>query len=399
MKNESSSDATACVKCGTCNTVCPVYGVTGNEVHTPRGKQHLAPRIEKRDVSPHYEDIFSKCLLCGACRDVCPRGLDTPELVIGARSGLPSLAKGSLLKYVSLKALSRPSLLAGLARMGSAAVKLGELLPEESGLRLRLEGFSGEILKPPAAGYASRLRRKTVEKGEVEPEIAYFMGCLANHLQPEIAEATESLVAATTGAKADVPLEQTCCGMAALAAGRVEEARALARKNIVAFEKSDLPVLVSCSSCYYQLMSYLELLADEPHWRERAGRFAARVQEFSVFFLEKFSAARELLHPAAAGDKVFYHDPCHLRFALRITQEPRKLLRLLPALELEELPSGARCCGQGGLFQLAHPDLARQVRQKLLDDFSEVAAQTVLTACSGTGRAEHLAVFLAKHLQ
>jgi glycolate oxidase iron-sulfur subunit len=419
MKKESSrSDATACVKCGTCNTLCPVYGVTGNEAHTPRGKQHLVSRTEKHTISAHYGDIFSRCLLCGACRDACPRGLDTPELVVEARSGLPKLAKGSLLKYVSRKALVRPSLLAGLARLGTAAARLGELLPAESGLRLRLEGFNGEILEPPPAGYAAGLRAKTAARDDrrasgPEPETAYFIGCLANHLQPEIAGATQSLVAAATGSEAEVPLEQTCCGMAAVAAGRVDEARDLARKNIAAFENNGLPILASCSSCYYQLMSYRTLLADDPDWRQRAVRFAGRVREFSSFFLERFSSDTGQLLRAAAGERVFYHDPCHLRFTHRITREPRELLRLLPSLELEELPAGPRCCGQGGLFQLAHPDLALQVRQKLLDEFSELAAQTVLTSCSGcllqwkqglaacpgSGRAEHLAVFLAKHLQ
>lgn len=419
MKKESSkSDSTACVKCGTCNTVCPVYGVTGNEAHTPRGKQHLAARTEKRAVSAHYGDIFSKCLLCGACRDACPRGLDTPELIIEARSGLPKLSKGSLLKYVSRKALVRPSLLAGLARLGTAAAKLGKFLPEESGLRLRLGGFNGEILEPPAVGYTAGLRAKKVEKDDhqkigPEPETAYFIGCLANHLQTEIAGATQFLVTAATGAESEVPLEQTCCGMAAEAAGRVDEAQDLARKNIAAFEKNGLPILTSCSSCYYQLMSYRTLLADDPEWRERAVSFAERVREFSSFFLGQFSTGKGQLQPTAAEERVFYHDPCHLRFTHRITREPRELLRLLPSLELKELPAGPQCCGQGGLFQLAHPDLAQQVRQKLLDEFGKLAAQIVLTscsgcllqwkqglaACSGPGKAEHLAVFMAKHLQ
>ena len=199
MKKESSkSEIAACVKCGTCNTLCPVYGVTGNEAHTPRGKQHLMPRTEKHLVSRHYGDIFSKCLLCGACRDACPRGLDTPELVVEARSGLPKLAKGSLLKYLSRRALVRPAFLARLARLGTATARLGKLLPEESGLRLRLEGFKGEILEPPAAGYTAGLRKKEAERAGPASETAYFIGCFANHLQPEIAGATQSLVAAVT---------------------------------------------------------------------------------------------------------------------------------------------------------------------------------------------------------
>ena len=62
---------------------------------------------------------------------------------------------------------------------------------------------------------------------------------------------------------------------------------------------------------------------------------------------------------------------------------------------------------------MAHPDLAQQVQKRLMDDYAKLSAQTVLTACSGCllqwqlglaagdrgGIAEHLAIFIAKHLQ
>jgi len=419
MKNGSNNDAAFCVKCGTCNTVCPVYMVTGNEIHTPRGKQHLKSRIPRDEVTSHYADIFSKCLLCGACLDICPRGLDTPQLVINVRSELPRYTGISFLKYLSRKALVHPPLLSGLTKVGAVAnTMLGQLLPAASGLRLRLQGFDQKIVSVPATGYIEKLQSDAEaeeQQEETGANLSYFTGCLANHLQPEIAESTQVLVAKTTGCQASVPMKQTCCGMAALAAGRREEARHLAQKNIMAFVENDGLILTSCSSCYYQLKSYADLLGDDPEWRQRAIHFAARVQEFSTFFLEKFSARPELLIPAdtAASTKVVYHDPCHLRFKLRITREPRQLIKLLPSVDLQELAGGSQCCGHGGLFQVAHPDLALRVRDRCMADFSGTAAQTVLTACSGCllqwrlglalngrgGAAEHLAVFIAGWLQ
>ena len=421
MKNGSKNHEGACVKCGTCNTVCPVYFATGNEIHTPRGKQHLRSRIEKAEASSHYADIFSKCLLCGACLEACPRGLDTPQLVIDVRSELSRLSGNSFLKYVSRKALVHPSLLSGLARIGTAVNMLfGEWLPQDSGLRLRLQGFAPSAFKLPAVSYIEKLKAelaasKGMRENRVESGLSFFTGCLANHLQPEIAESTQFLVAKTIGREASVPFEQTCCGMAALAAGRIEEARELAKKNIMAFEADDFPILTSCSSCYYQLKTYRELLGEDQEWRERAIRFTERLQEFSSFFLAKFAAESPALLSASdvCSQKVLYHDPCHLRFKLHITQEPRQLLSLLPGIELQELPNGAQCCGQGGLFQLAHPDLALKVRDRLMGDYAKASAQTVLTACSGcllqlrsglaadseSGKAEHLAIFIAKHLQ
>ena len=129
MKNSSRDEQGFCVKCGTCNTVCPVYSVTGNEVHTPRGKQHLRSKITRGETSAHYADIFSQCLLCGACLEACPRSLDTPELVIGVRSELPKLSGLSFLKYVSRKALVHPALLSGICASGVLTGKYSNCLP------------------------------------------------------------------------------------------------------------------------------------------------------------------------------------------------------------------------------------------------------------------------------
>jgi glycolate oxidase iron-sulfur subunit len=421
MKNGSKKDQGGCVKCGTCNTVCPVYLTTGNEIHTPRGKQHLRSRQHDGEISKHYADIFSKCLLCGACLEVCPRDLDTPRLVVDVRSELPKISGLSFLKYISRKALVHPVLLSGLSKAGTAANKLlGDFLPKESGLRLRLIGLEKRVLQPPSVGYISKIKKEVSYEKEQSGEkkaynVNYFTGCLANHLQPDIAESTQFLIAKTTGSNANVPSGQTCCGMAAMAAGRPDETLELAKKNIKAFEDNELPIVTSCSSCYFQLKTYDYLFADDPEWKERAKRFTARLREFSTFFLDKFSENTEMISGASSssGLKVFYHDPCHLRFKLHITKEPRQLLNLFQGIDLQELEGGPQCCGQGGLFQVAHPDLALQVQERLLEEYGALSANTVVTACSGcllqwqlglgadesNGKAKHLAVFIAKLLQ
>ena len=419
MKNQAPTDENCCVKCGTCNTVCPVFRVTGHEAHGARGKHLLKTRLQEADRSPLFADIFSKCLLCGACVEACPRGLDTPQMVITARGELPRLAGLSFIKYVSRKALIHPSLITGLTRIGSVAKKLlSEHLPPESGLGLRLLSFDPDILQLPEKSYLDQVgdtdEDKVSDPGTGKQSINYFVGCFANHLQPEIAEKTALLVSRIGKGEPVVPKDQTCCGMAALAAGKSDEARALAKKNIEAYAENDLPILTSCSSCYFQLMTYGDLFADDPEWHQRARRFSARLMEFSTFFYENLAGGLKLIpiKESAPEQKVFYHDPCHLRFKLKITREPRKLLQQFKGVKLQELPDGPQCCGQGGLFQVAHAGLALQVRDRLLEDFSNLTVDTVVTGCSGCLlqwqiglaakhnkiQAEHLAVFIAKLL-
>lgn len=397
----------ACVKCGACTTVCPVYQVTGRESLTARGKHHLLASLAAAERSAVFADIFSKCLLCGACQEVCAQDLKTVDRIVEARSALPQLAGQSLLKYIAGKALEHPGLLPGLAATGRTLNKaLAGLLPEESGLRLRLAAFDLDI-RPVANGYI-----KSAGTGK-SPAVNYFVGCVANHLLPEIGRASEKLLSRLHGSAPAVPGQQTCCGLAALAAGNIDEARELARKNIAAFAGSALPVFTSCASCYAQLMTYPELLAEDAEWRGRAVEFAGRLLEFSTFAAAALEKQPALIRRAPAGrQRVLYHDPCHLRYRHKIISAPRRLLGLLPELELAELPGGPRCCGQGGLFNLAHPELSRRIRGQLLADFAASGAELAVTSCSGCllqwrqglaeqglgGRVRHLAVLLAEYL-
>jgi glycolate oxidase iron-sulfur subunit len=210
-----------------------------------------------------------------------------------------------------------------------------------------------------------------------------------------------------------MPKQQCCCGLAAESAGDLSTAKRLAKQNILAFAGNTLPILTSCASCYSQLRRYPELLADESEWCDKAQAFADRLLEFSTFVAQAMEADPAFHFAAPAKTRtVFYHDPCHLRFHAQITIPPRKILRAIPGLQLTELPSGPQCCGQGGLFHLAQPELAATIRSRLLNELKQAAPDLVTTTCSGclihiqqgldqgSARPEvrHLAILLAELL-
>jgi glycolate oxidase iron-sulfur subunit len=412
ISKKRNNPAKRCVKCGACTTVCPVYRETGRESHTARGKHQILEHLDDCDRTGAYDDLLSKCLLCGACREVCSRDLETPRLVIEARSDFSKLSATSFLKFVSCRALTNRPLLSGLLSMGSAADRmLSLLLPEESGLRLRMAQLRPESVSLPAASFLDHFRAASSRKNV--PSCSYFVGCLANHLKPEIGSATAGLVDRMHGSLPKVPGQQSCCGMAALAAGDLSEARQLAKKNIAAFESDSLPILTSCGSCYSHLLSYPDLFDREPDWQRRARDFAGRLREFSCFFNDTLGRKPAVyFRENCAACKVLYHDPCHLRFGLHITAEPRQLLVRLPGVILVELENGPQCCGQGGLFHIIHPDIGQRVRDRLMADYAELEARTVVSTCSGcllqwqqalavgdaTGRVVHPAVLMEEYL-
>jgi glycolate oxidase iron-sulfur subunit len=349
--------------------VCPVFKVDSREALTARGKMHLVNSRLASQVSTRFEDLFSECLLCGACEQVCPRNLPITDIISRARSHFSLFyGKNGLQKMVVRSVLARSGLLKRLVRAGVSLKQLNAL-PETSGLRLKLGLLETNCSKQHT--YSSPSAHKS--------DVSYFTGCLARFIQPSVAEATEILLK-KIGLSSATPHNQGCCGLAAWSAGKRDEARELAQKNIVAFEETSGDIITSCSSCSSHLFTYPKLFAGDKIWQDRAEKFAGRVQEFTRYF----SVTRPLTSCGGKLEKkqVFYHDPCHLRFKPQGCKTPRNLLRLA-GFTLLEPETGASCCGQGGLFHLAYPQTAEQIFRQTAETVLSLHPEVITTTCSG----------------
>jgi glycolate oxidase iron-sulfur subunit len=313
-------------------------------------------------------DLFSRCLLCGACEQVCARQLPITQLVVQARSRFPLLlGPGRFKKAAACVALSSPALLEGLVKTGISLRRILSL-PAESGLRLKLALLEERpVFGPPSlAG----------EAAAEQADCGYFTGCFARHLQPSIAAATINLLQ-RCGLRAHVPEKQGCCGLAAWSSGNLEQARDLAKRNMQAFAETAGPVITSCASCSAHLLAYPDLFDENDPWRERAQDFAARVCEFTVFFNEHLPKKDR-----SDALRIFYHDPCHLRFQPDGMSAPRKLLTKMGCTVLEP-EDGPHCCGQGGLFHIACPDTAEKIFTQTSRQALRGHPDCITSTCSG----------------
>jgi len=370
----------SCAKCGSCSAVCPVFRSSGRESHTARGKLHLLDVLGLAKASTDFIDIFSACLLCGACSQVCPRSIDITKEIVTARSSFSAVSgPHGYEKYLIRKLLGYPVSLAGLRVLGSGGQKLlAAHLPEDSGLRLRL-GLFGDGVIP---GHLGRPDSMAAVPDENSASVVWFPGCSGRYLIPDIITSCRS-VFAVSGSGLTIPESLACCGLADCAAGDIYGAQKKARKNILVLEKTSGSILVSCASCYAHLKKYPELFGEDAKWKQRAVKLTSRLLEFSHALQEL--KGKEAVSSKASIPKirVFYHEPCHLRYDPEFVDKTREYLQNTGKVELVSLESGVRCCGQGGLFHVAHPEISATIRDRLVDDVLRLQPTVVTTTCSG----------------
>lgn len=372
--------ANKCAKCGACTVVCPVYRVSGKECHSARGKQHLLEVYGQEKVSSSFEDIFAACLLCGACDKVCPRGLDVTGNIMATRATFSEIyGDHGYEKYLAQKLLGKPQLLKGARFFGNIATKLFfNALPMESGLRLRLAMFDGELELP-----ATTKESRSAVLNKDQEVVNYFPGCSSSFLYPKSIGSIENLVG-RFGFSLRIPENLGCCGLAMKAAGDSKAARDAAIQNIDALEKVEGPILVTCASCWSHLKNYSTLFEPESELYQRAQSVCERLVEVNQFLKEKVQQRCEKDQGKDSRElRVFYHDPCHLRNENSVTREPREILAHLPEVKLLELPDGPQCCGQGGLFHVGAPQLAAQIRDELAKKVLAMKPDVITTTCSG----------------
>ena len=203
-------------------------------------------------------------------------------------------------------------------------------------------------------------------------------GCVMDGLFRHVHEATTVALEAN-GIEVTPVAGQVCCGALAAHAGDLEQARALARENVRAFDAAapDVPVVVNSAGCGAALRAYGHLLDGDP-LAERARALAARVRDVSEVLAERGPAPGRAL-PL----RVAYDAPCHLLHAQKVADAPLALLRAIPQLELVPLEGHDRCCGSAGLFSLLEPAMSQAVLRPKLDAIARAAPDVVATGNPG----------------
>lgn len=362
-----------CDRCGSCLTVCPLFGARDIESSSARGKNNIARGLIKGVVKTSTDvlKIINFCLLCRTCVDNCPNKVKTDDAMIALRQyfaeknggpGAKYKMLGALMKHRTLVKLSAGTLKV-LRKVGMNTMVPHGMAPSEFTRKQYLASFAG----PAALGSAQLMSRiKITDKSRV----AYFKGCGMRMMFPDAVEETLTILRTLTEPQL---INNKCCGLPHLAHGLRTDFLDMAKENISLFEKSDV-IVSDCASCSGTLKHIGAFFADDPVWKDRAAAFSQKIMGLSEYLVHVGYKPRQRVDA-----KLTFHEPCHLGRGQGIKNQPRQLLKATG--NFIEMAGANTCCGGAGSFHIDYPDIARSILEKKRINIENSGAQIVVSEC------------------
>ena len=358
------AELSSCVQCGLCLPVCPTYRLTGDEGASPRGRLTAMAAVASgiAEVDGTFEEMMGFCLQCRACEVACPSLVPFARAMEGARAEIAAQLSGPG-RVVRRGLLGRHGLGSRRAvRVATAAARIGQRLGAGRWLPQRIgRGLRG--IRPLSSRPARWEGRSWPAIGEETGTAALLVGCVMGAWFSPVHEATVAVLR-KAGYRVVAPAGQTCCGALAAHDGAAGEAEALAARNAAAFAGFDRVVTDSAGCGAYMKDVSLPGAAD-----------------VTEVVAEAIAAGR-LPTVDPTGRRVAVQDPCHLRHAQRIVDQPRAILRAA-GLEPVEIDPAGMCCGAAGVYTVLQPDTSAELGRRKAAQVEASGALLVASANPG----------------
>jgi glycolate oxidase iron-sulfur subunit len=387
LLKELDDELVNCMRCGMCQAVCPVFGQTGKETDVTRGKiallEGLASQLLKD--ADGVNATLSRCLMCGTCEANCPSGVNIMNIFLKARAIMTGYyGLHPVKKAIFRGLLANPRLFNSLTAISSHFQSIFTKKVDD------LLGSSCARFNSPIVGdrhfntLATRPFRRIypqldIPAGDSGLRVAFYPGCVVDKMFTSIGEAVVKVLQ-HHGVGIFMPSGQACCGIPVLSSGDRQTFNELVEQNAARFKNGSFDYLVTpCASCTATIKELWPKMYDGSQdiqsFLEELGH---KTMDISQFLVDVVGVT--VNGHAVSPDRVTYHDPCHLKNSLKITEQPRKILQN-SGKQFVEMTDAGTCCGCGGTFNVHHYEMSKQIGDKKANNIIASEATTVATSC------------------
>ena len=388
--------------------MCPSYQAYGDEMHSTRARAQalrgiVNQRMPMEDFhSDELHEILDWCLECKGCKTQCPSQVD-----------MAKIKAEFLYHYHEAKGASlRSKLFAYIPQLSAVASRVPRLanLLARSPLQRSLLGAIGvatERSLPPFATqrFSTWLKRHAKQEPSSQ-QVVLFNDTYTEFNHPEIGIAAYEILSAL-GYQVIVP-PWTCCGRPMISKGFLPQAKQRAQSVVdvlYRYAKLGIPIIGLEPSCILTVKDdYRDLLSGN-----QRQHVVDNTLTLDQFLEKEIDAGNFRLSLTKKVAPVLLHGHCHQKSLVGM-QSTLNVLRTLPGITVEEIPSG--CCGLAGSFgyEEEHYDMSMVIAEQVLAPRIRKSPEHTLVVANGmscrsqimhsTGReAMHLAQIIASMLR
>ncbi|MDD6181870.1 MAG: (Fe-S)-binding protein [Desulfovibrionaceae bacterium] len=380
----------ACMRCGMCQAVCPMFGATMMEADVARGKLALVSNLAHRMIEDPQAvaDKLGRCLLCGSCQANCPSGVHIMDIFMEAREIVYNyIGLHPLKKLIFRFLLPNPGLFSLGMRIGAPCQGLlfkSKNNVQETTAAPLLDGILGarHIRSLAPKSLLALEGAQDTPAGASGIKVAFYPGCMGDKFYVSMGQACLKVLR-HHGVGIYMPKGFACCGIPALSSGDAEGMLKEMKVSLAEFAKGEFDYVVTpCASCTSTIKELWPRYAGRIGEAEQAQAEAlsAKTMDINAFLINVLKVEPKAA-PADNAVPVTYHDSCHMKKSLGVVREPRAVIGLNPGYRLVEMAEADRCCGCGGSFNLFHYDLSRQIGQRKRNNVVASGAKVAAAGC------------------
>ena len=316
-----------CSKCGFCQAVCPVYGVTIRSTLNARGKMLLLKEVIDGVIELNNELIepIFQCTMCGACTDNCPSGINVPDIIRQVRKDL-------------LHADSCHPVIPGAHKMLN-----------------RHTNIYGEENFPDFGRVWAK-----------KADYVFFIGCVGAYREKK---ATAAILKLLDNLEINYSvINEICCS------GILEDIGDKIRDSNISIIAERI-LATGCgtviTSCPYCLRTF-------------NGTAYKTLHEHNIKFIHISQFISSADFNISTDKKITYHDPCDLGRHCGIYDEPRKIIAKIATnfIEMRHNKKKSLCCGAGGGVRGSFAASSVSMAKRRLNEAEEIGAEIILTECN-----------------